>query len=226
MFSKIPKDLIIKFKYLLKASELINKDLTICGYCPALIFFEYNLLKELYDFKYYIYNKTEEKIKNFKQINENQIILVTWKTYNRIFNMGCNTRIKLCDLDKKEIKEKSIITHNGKFIGESICKISENYLAIGIQHSILIIDLIKLKKIKEYNITEYFRNLLVFNNYLFCGSDSGKIYKYIINQDELELKEKKEQYNSYPINSLIKLNKKTMMFSHYKTIFICDLNEQ
>ena len=72
-------------------------------------FFEYNLLKELYDFKYYIYNKIEEKIKNFKQINENQIILVTWKTYNGIFNMGCNTRIKLCDLDKKEIKKNQLL---------------------------------------------------------------------------------------------------------------------
>ena len=113
ILSKIPKDLTKKFKYFFKATELINKDLAICGFFPVLTFFEYNSLKELYDFKYYIHNKTDENIKYFKQINENQIILVTWKTYNGIFHMGCNTRIKLCDLEKKEIREKSIITHSG-----------------------------------------------------------------------------------------------------------------
>ena len=64
----------------------MNKNLAICGTFPVLVFFEYNLLKDLYDFKYYIENKTEENIKNFKQINENQIILITWKTYNGIFH--------------------------------------------------------------------------------------------------------------------------------------------
>ena len=102
-------------------------------------------MKELYDFKYYIHNKTEENIKDFKQINQNQIILVTSKSYS----LGCNTRIKLCDLEKKEIKEKSIITHAGKYLGESICKISEFYLAIGVKNSILIFDLKKLKRIKN-----------------------------------------------------------------------------
>ena len=226
ILSKIPKDLTKKFKYLFKATELINKDLAICGFFPVLTFFEYNSLKELYDFKYYIHNKTDENIKYFKQINENQIILVTWKTYNGIHHMGCNTRIKLCDLEKKEIREKSIITHSGKFIGESIIKISENYLAIGVKNSILIIDLKKLKRIKEYNISENVWNLCVFNNYLFCGSDEGIIYKYIINEDKLELKEKIKKGDSIPIDSLIKLNKKTMVFSQGATILIYNLNEQ
>ena len=85
---------------------------------PCFDFFWNNSLKELYDFKYYINNPTEETIKYFKQINENQIILVTYKTYNSLSNMGFHTRFKLCDLEKKEIREKSIITHVGKFIGE------------------------------------------------------------------------------------------------------------
>jgi hypothetical protein len=148
IFSKIPNDLTKKFKYLFNAKELINKELAICGDFPVLSFYEYNSLKELYDFNYNILNKTGENIKGFKQINENQIILVASKSYRS----GCNTRIKLCDLGKKEIKEKSIITHCGKYMGESMCKISENYLAIGVKSSILIIDLKKLKRIKEYYI--------------------------------------------------------------------------
>ena len=221
IFSKIPKDLTKKFKYLFKAAELINKDLAICGAFPILTFYEYNSLKELYDFKYYIHNKTEENIKDFKQINQNQIILVTSKSYS----LGCNTRIKLCDLEKKEIKEKSIITHAGKYLGESICKISEFYLAIGVKNSILIFDLKKLKRIKEYNISEYFRNLCVFGNYLFCGTNDGIIYKYAINEDKLELKTTIKQDNDAPIDSLIKLKKKTMVFSQMGTIFMNHLIE-
>lgn len=226
VLSNIPIDLTKKFKYLFKATELINKELAICGFFPVLTFFEYNSLKELYDFKYYIYNKTDETIKYFKQINENQIILVTYKTYNSFHHMGFHTRIKLCDLEKKEIREKSIITHNGKFIGESMCKISENYLAIGVYKSILIIDLKKLKKIKEYDINNYFQNLCVFNNYLFCGSDEGIIYKYIINEDKIELKEKIDLGENSYINSLIKLNKKTMVFAQERNIFIYNFNEK
>ena len=81
-------------------------------------FFEYNSLKELYDFKYYIYNPTDWAIKYFKQKNENQIILVIYKTLQLIYHVGFQTRFKLCDFEKKEIREKSIITHVGKFIGE------------------------------------------------------------------------------------------------------------
>ena len=40
ILSKIPKDLTKKFKYLFKATELINKDLAICGFFPVLTFFE------------------------------------------------------------------------------------------------------------------------------------------------------------------------------------------
>ena len=193
-------------------------------------FFEYNSLKELYDFKYYVYNNDNDNIKNFTQINENQIILVTYKVYNGYHHNGFLTRIKLCDLEKKEIKSKSIITHNGKSIGESMCKISENYLAIGVHKSILIIDIKKLKKIKEYDIDNNFQNLCVFNNYLFCGSDGGIIYKYIINEDtnedKLELKEKIKIDKSWYILSLIKLNKKTMVFTQADTIFIYHLNEK
>ena len=220
IFSKIPKDLTSKFKYLFKATELINKNLVICGTCPVLNFYEYNSLKDLYDFKYYIHNKTEENIKDFKQINENQIILVTTKSYR----LGCNTRIKLCDLEKKEIIEKSIITHGGKFIGESICKISENYLAIGVKQSILIIDLKKLKRIKEYDISQYVWNLCVFDNYLFCGSDNGIILKSIIDEDKLEFKEEINQEDDEPIKSLIKLNRTTMVFNQMQKIFIYNLN--
>ena len=61
-----------------------------------------------------------------------------------------NTGIKLCDLEKKEIKEKSINGFKGKFVGESICKISENYLAIGVNNLISIIDLKILQRIKKY----------------------------------------------------------------------------
>lgn len=221
IFSKIPDDLTKKFKYLFKANELINKEVAICGNFPVLSFYEYNSLKELYDFKYNINNKTGENIKNFKQINENQIILVASKAYT----LGCNTRIKLCDLGKKEIKEKSIITHGGKFMGESICKISENYLAIGVKSSILIIDLKKLKKIKEYDIHEYFLNLCIFDKYLFCGSTYGKIYKYIINEDNLEFKEFINFANSLNIDYLIKLNNNTMVFTEGEKIFIYHLNE-
>ncbi len=106
-------------------------------------------MKELYDFKYEIYNEANDNIQNFKQINENQIILATRRTYNGYGNIGFLTRILLCDLEKQEIRKKPIITHNGKSIGESICKISEKYLAIGVYESIIIIDLKKLKKIKE-----------------------------------------------------------------------------
>jgi len=228
VISNIPKDLTKKFKYLFKATELINKELAICGFFPVLTFFEYNSLKELYDFKYYIDNPTGETIKYFKQINENQIILVTYKTYKSI-HRGTHTKFKLCDLEKKEIREKSIITNVGKFVAESMCKISENYLAIGVHKSILIIDLKKLKKIEKYEIDDFFQNLCVFNNYLFCGSDKGIIYKYIINEDikgnKMELKEKIKLGKSRYINSLIKLNKKTMVLAQGKTIFIYSLNE-
>ena len=220
IFSKIPLELTKKFKYLFKANELISQELIICGDFPLLSFYEYNPLKELYDFKYHIHNKTGENIKDFKQINENHIILIASKSYS----MGCNTRIKLCDLGKKEIKEKSIITHGGKFLGESMCKISENYLAIGVKSSILIIDLKKLKRIKEYNIKAFFLNLCAFDNYLFCGSNNGIIYKYIINEDKLELKEEIKQA-SIGINNLIKLNKKTMVLSQINKILIYHLNE-
>ena len=69
-----------RVKFLFKATELINKDLAICGTFAVLTFYEYNSLKDLYDFKYYIYNNADDNIKNFKQINENLIILVTWKS--------------------------------------------------------------------------------------------------------------------------------------------------
>ena len=111
IFSNIPNDLTKKFKYLFKANELINQELAICGNFPLLSFYEYNPLKELYDFKYHIHNKTGENINDFKQINENQIILIASKSYR----VGCNIRIKFCDLGKKENKEKSIITHSGKW---------------------------------------------------------------------------------------------------------------
>ena len=229
VLSNIPKDLTKKFKYLFQATELINKDLAICGFFPVLTFFEYNSLKELYDFKYYIYNPKDETIKYFKQINENQIILVAYKTYNSIGHMGTHTKFKLCDLEKKEIREKSIITSVGKFVGDSMCKISENYLAIGVHKSILIIDLKKLKKIEKYEIKDFFQNLCFFNNYLFCGSDQGIIYKYIINEDingdKLELKDKIKLGEDMYINSLIKLNKKTMVLTQGTTIFIYNLNE-
>ena len=230
VLSIIPEDLTKRFKYLFKATELSNKELAICGFFPVLTFFEYNSLKELYDFKYYILNKAYDTIKNFIQINENQIILVTYRTYNGYGNMGFLTRILLCDLEKKEIREKSIITNTGKSIGESMCKISENYLAIGVHQSILIIDLKKLKKIKKYDINNNFQNLCVFNNYLVCGSDSGIIYKYIINEeankDKLELKENIKIGKNMYILSLIKLNKKTMVFTQADTIFIYHLNEK
>ena len=40
VISKIPIAYIKKFKYLFKASELINKELAICGFFPVLTFFE------------------------------------------------------------------------------------------------------------------------------------------------------------------------------------------
>ena len=225
IFSNIPKELTKTKKYLFKAAELINKDLAICGTCPVLSFYKYNSLKDLFDFNYYIHNKTDENIKNFIQINENQIILVIYK-YCGFFP---NTRIKLCDLEKKEIKENSINGFKGKFVGESICKISENYLAIGVSNLISIIDLKILQRIKKYYINEfrneYCWNLCVFNNYLFCGSDSGRIYKYIINEDKLEFKEQIEQDISNPIKSLIKINNKTMVFTQKENIFIYNFNE-
>ena len=217
IFSKVP---IKKTKFLFTAVELINKDLAICGTFPALTFYRYNSLKDEYDFNYYIYNEKDENIKHFKQINENQIILVTWKSYS----MGCNSKIRLCDLEKKEIKEKSIITHKGKLYGESICKISENYLAVGICDSILIIDLKKLKKIKEYNIGSFFENICVFGNYLFCGSSTGMIYKYTINEDKLEFREDIIITNEYiHIKSLVKLNKNTMVICMGGKIIIYNL---
>ena len=222
IFSNIPKELTKTKKYLFKAAELINKDLAICGTCPVLNFYKYNSLKDLFDFNYYIHNKTDENIKNFIQINENQIILVIYK-YCGFFP---NTRIKLCDLEKKEIKENSINGFKGKFVGESICKISENYLAIGVNNLISIIDLKILQRIIKYYING-FRcwNLCVFNNYLFCGSESGRIYKYIINEDKLEFKEQIEQDISNPIKSLIKINNKTMVFTQKENIFINNFNE-
>ena len=226
VLSVIPVDLTKKFKYLFKATELSNKELAICGLFPVIIFFEYNSLKELYDFKYYIINEDYDTIKNFKQINENQIILATYRTYKGVEH-GFLTRIKLCDLEKKEIREKPIITNSGKFVGESMCKISENYLAIGVHQSILIIDLKKLKKVKKYDINDNFRNLCVFNNYLVCGSDRGIIYKYIINEetngDKLELKEKIKIDDDMYILSLIKLNKKTIAFTESYTLFIINI---
>ena len=42
----------------------------------------------------------------------------------------------------------------------------------------------------------------------------------------MELKEKIKKGDSIPIDSLIKLNKKTMVFSQGATIFIYNLNEQ
>ena len=225
IFSNIPKELTKTKKYLFKAAELINKDLAICGTCPVLNFYKYNSLKDLFDFNYYIHNKTDENIKNFIQINENQIILVIYK-YCGFFP---NTGIKLCNLEKKEIKEKSINGFTGKFVGESICKISENYLAIGVNNLISIIDLKILQRIKKYYINEfrneYCWNLCVFNNYLFCGSESGRIYKYIINEDKLEFKEQIEQDISNPIKSLIKINNKTMVFTQKENIFINNFNE-
>lgn len=209
------------FKHVFKATELINKDLAICGAFPDMIFYKYNSLKELYEFKYYIYNEKGDNIKNFKQINENQIILLTWKSSSG----GSNTRILLCDLKQKKINEKPIITHSGKFNGESICKLSENYLAIAVLRSILIIDLKKLKRIKEYVVGDSFCwNLCIFDNYLFCGSACGTIYKYIVNEDKLELKDKiKEQNES--IVALIKSNSNTMMVAQGGTIIIYNLSK-
>ena len=221
IFSNIPKELTKTKKYLFKAAELINKDLAICGTCPVLNFYKYNSLKDLFDFNYYIHNKTDENIKNFIQINENQIILVIYKYYKCFSNTG----IKLCDLEKKEIKENSINGFKGKFVGESICKISENYLAIGVSNLISIIDLKILQRIKKYDIHDHCWNLCVFNNYLFCGSESGRIYKYIINEDKLEFKEQIEQDISNPIKSLIKINNKTMVFTQKENIFINNFNE-
>ena len=217
IFSKVPTK---KIKFLFTAAELINKDLAICGTFPALTFYRYNSLKDEYDFNYYIYNKKDDNIKHFKQINENLIILVTWKSYS----CGCNSKITLCDLEKKEIKEKSIITHSGKLYGESISKISENYLAVSICKSILIIDLKKLKKIKEYQIDSFCCNICVFGNYLFCGSSKGKIYKYALNEDKLEFKEDIIIKNEYiPIQSLVKLNKNTMVICMKGEIIIYNL---
>ena len=185
-------------------------------------------MKELYDFKYEIYNEANDNIQNFKQINENQIILATRRTYNGYGNIGFLTRILLCDLEKQEIRKKPIITHNGKSIGESICKISEKYLAIGVYESIIIIDLKKLKKIKEYKESQCLKNLCTFNNYLICGSDKGTVYKYTINEEKLELKDeiKKDENYTHSIGSLIKLNRKTMVISQNNTIFIYILNEK
>ena len=220
VLSKIPDNLKKKFKYIFKATELTNKDLAICGTFPFMIFYEYNSLKELYEFKYYILNERGDNIKNFIQIDENQIILIAWKSYA----FGSNTRILLCDLKKKKINEKPIITHKGKFNGESICKLSENYLAVAVYDSILIIDLKKLKRIKEYCVDQVFcENLCVFDNYLFCGNSIGTIYKYIINEDKLELKDKITE-KDIPIVSLIKYNRETLIVSQGKTIIIYNLS--
>ena len=94
---------------------------------------------------------------------------------------------------------------------------------------ISIIDLKLLQRIKKYYINEFKNdhcwNLCVFNNYLFCGSDSGRIYKYIINEDKLEFKEQIEQDISNPIKSLIKINSITMVFTQKENIFIYNFNE-
>ena len=218
VLSNIPDDFKRKFKYIFNSTELINKELAICCSFPVMIFYEYNLLKELYEFKYYIHEPKGCSIRSFIQINENQIILITWKSYR----MGSSTRILLCDLKEKKINEKPIITHSGK--GESICKLSENYLAIAVLKSILIIDLQKLKKIKEYNLDHSFCwSLSLFGNYLFCGCSNGIIYKYIVNEDKLELKDQIKEKN-VPF-SLIKYNEKTMMASYLKTIIIYNISK-
>ena len=126
---------------------------------------------------------------------------------------------------KKKIKKNQLllIVVSGKFLGESICKISENYLAIGVKSSILIIDLKKLKRIKEYNLGLFCWNLCVFENYLFCGTNKI-IYKFIINEDKLDLK-KEIKLAREGVNCLIKLNKKTMVLSQKDKILIYHLNE-
>ena len=220
VLSNIPDDFKKKFKYIYNATELINKELAICCSFPVIIFYGYHPLKELYEFKYYIHEPKGSSIRSFLQINENQIILMTWKSSG----CGTSTRILLCDLKEKKINEKPIITHNGK--GSSICKLSENYLAIAALKSVLIIDLKKLKKIYEYILGDYFiYNLSLFGNYLFCGCSDGSIYKYIVNDAQLVLKDKINEQNK-PIIALIKCNKNTIMISLSKSIIIYDVSKE
>lgn len=112
--------------------------------------------------------------------------------------------LKLFDLkNRRFIKELKEINSYADWVNNSLCLIKQNYLAIGGNSYLYVVDLVQFKLLNKINTNSNNISLLFLNDKLYVGTNTGIILEYKVNDSNLSKISFKEKCHQNPIWQMI-----------------------